>query len=174
MSLINYLLSGYGPESEIFIENHVPKFKFINYKDKNMKYFQLNNIITFFSKSEYTKNNKQIYDITKNKLPKIANNIVVENNTSKTIVYFKYSHYIKYNEIFDNLVETSRIFDLSNSNVSCNDIINFISETFNTDIKKSFKYENCDCDPWLKLNQRLAGFYYYSYNNILHIYPNFA
>ena len=173
MSLINFLLSGYCPESEIFIEQYVPKFRFVNFeKQKNTKiYFQFDYILLFFTKYEYNKNNKPIYDIAKNKLPVIINNIIIKKNVSNVWLYLKYSHYVKFNELSKNIVQTSKKFDLSNSNVSnsnvlLQDVINFISE--------SFQYEDSECHPWLQINQRLAGFHFYEYNTILHIYPHFT
>jgi hypothetical protein len=133
-----------------------------------------------FSKSEFTKNNKPIYDIAINRLPEITDNIIIENNpiiknnTSSTIVHFEYSHYIKFDKLEDNIIKLSRNFDLSNSNVFLYDVINFVSKTFVDDIKKSFQYENLEHHPWLQIYQKLSGFYVCDCNTTLHIYPHFT
>lgn len=93
-SLLTYLLSGYGPESEMFIDEYVYRFEFLNTNNEETKLIKLENFYGFKIEKNVTNKGKYIYDITKNEIIN-GETFFMETNRKKIEVIWKFDNYLR-------------------------------------------------------------------------------
>lgn len=169
MSLLTYLLSGMGPESENFIYNYVEQFTFNNFDDKNKIFYQFKELFAITLKQNNVRKNN-VFDMSKNEMPTSEYNLI--NTNAKTIiVVWNFSQYIGEKQEKDKHVMSS-VFENTKKTLSNIDVMTLLYESYNNSVKSSvIEHTN---------SQFFRGFYYVlngidiiETNNELYIYPHF-
>lgn len=174
-SLLTYLLSGYGPESEMFIDQNVYQFKFLNTTNKESQLINLENFYGFKIEKNVTNKGKYIYDITKNEIIN-GETFFVKTNNKKIEVIWKFDNYLSEANRGKNVQTIVTTHETEFINV---DIMKFIKSSYdesmkdivNEHLKKQFVkciYYYIDGVDILETKQSLQLYPHFIYRNTLY------
>lgn len=195
VSLIDSLLLGFGPESEIFINRYVEKLRFLNTDEIDVKFCKLNECYGFDQSESRLYKNIPETEITKDFIKWMkdkrdshkgvpVNDLTDENikimchekiniNPTKIIIVWKYNKYISENEkeLSVKYIKSEYIMnDVSTIDIN---IMDYIYDSFNRSIKEIItKHKN---NLFFTIfYEYLIGFDYQLTDNVLYVYPHFS
>ena len=177
MSLMSYLLSGMGPESEHFIDCNVENFHFLNTDVKHTTFIKFDELYEFIPKNKImtyeksTKEGKQICDFIENELPKIEIDFI-KTSATQIIIEWKFERYIRWHNKGKNIIRLTSNYNININNISNIDVINFLYKSFNENIKDHI-IEHMNTQFYRQNYEYLIGIDYVVYDEVLYIYPHF-
>lgn len=168
MSLLKYLLSGYGPESEMFIDKYVEQFNFINHDSKFAQFVQFDELYKFSPTSNITKKGSQIFDIMKNDMPnKIYE--MIKTNAKNIMVTWNFDKYTGYENKLKNLTKCSDTFTNDKTTLTNFNIVECIYESFNRSMLKHIE-SHVESQFYTKIHYYIDGFNTFENNGVLYIF----
>ena len=172
ISLFDLLLNGITPMSEIFIDQYVQQFVFINSKMKPVTFIELDEIYSFTDVTKKkTKNGKCIFNIMNNQLPTYKKTLF-KTSAKKAIVEWKFDRYLGLSNKGISISRYISQFDIHEPSISNIDIIHFLFESFNENIKEHV-VNHIEIPIVTRIYYYLSGIKYWVCDDILFIYPHF-